>query len=252
MKKIQKLLLVVRCWLLDHFPTINPQLLTNNYFIFVAVISITSLSGCSKKETEPPINDPSAVAAVENTITFTDEQYKTVGIELGHVEDRQLSGAISVTGMLDVPPQNVVNITVDSTSLSNITFVSFASAPMGRCGSIQIFDLQANGRAARSFHHINHLRNFAVSQARRRFEKNRFAIRRTSVQRAMQPVVEFAERRRRLAIERIRTVCVDRHQQTQIASVWSLFPLGRRLLRYLRHKAAGTPWTNDHKNDEQH
>src|SRR6185436_7891150 len=35
----------------------------------------------------------------------------TVGIKLGKAEDRALSGTLSVTGVLDVPPQNLVNIT---------------------------------------------------------------------------------------------------------------------------------------------
>jgi cobalt-zinc-cadmium efflux system membrane fusion protein len=54
--------------------------------------------------------EPTEVS-VGNAVSFTDEQYKTVGVELGKVANRQLSGTISVTGMLDVPPQNVVNIT---------------------------------------------------------------------------------------------------------------------------------------------
>jgi membrane fusion protein, heavy metal efflux system len=47
----------------------------------------------------------------EELIELTAIQTKTAGIELGSIEMRQLSGAIKATGMLDVPPQNLVSIT---------------------------------------------------------------------------------------------------------------------------------------------
>ncbi|HRI79215.1 MAG TPA: efflux RND transporter periplasmic adaptor subunit [Cyclobacteriaceae bacterium] len=80
-------------------------------------LSITSMLAliiffaCSKKEgTDTPTVQPPP-STPDNIVSFTDEQYKTVGIELGKITERQLSGTINVTGMLDVPPQNVVNIT---------------------------------------------------------------------------------------------------------------------------------------------
>lgn len=48
----------------------------------------------------------------ENTVELTDEQAKTVNITLGKIELKSLSGAIKVNGMLDVPPQNLVSISV--------------------------------------------------------------------------------------------------------------------------------------------
>lgn len=48
----------------------------------------------------------------ENTIEFTSAQYKTAGIELGKVEKKQISGTIRVNGKLDVPPQQMVSISV--------------------------------------------------------------------------------------------------------------------------------------------
>lgn len=45
-----------------------------------------------------------------NSVELTAEQYKTVGIQLGSVEMKSLSGTIRVNGMLDVPPQNLVSI----------------------------------------------------------------------------------------------------------------------------------------------
>lgn len=48
----------------------------------------------------------------ENSVELTDEQAKTVNITLGKIELKSLSGAIKVNGMLDVPPQNLVSISV--------------------------------------------------------------------------------------------------------------------------------------------
>ncbi len=48
----------------------------------------------------------------ENSVELTDEQARTVNITLGKIEMKSLSGAIKVNGMLDVPPQNLVSISV--------------------------------------------------------------------------------------------------------------------------------------------
>lgn len=48
----------------------------------------------------------------ENIVEFTAAQYKTAGIELGKVENKQISGTIKVNGMLDVPPQQLVSVSV--------------------------------------------------------------------------------------------------------------------------------------------
>ena len=67
-------------------------------------------SSCTKKE--GVVAKVSPITTLEQTtVTLTEEQYKTVGIEIGHIENRVLSGTVPLTGMLDVPPQNLVNIT---------------------------------------------------------------------------------------------------------------------------------------------
>lgn len=46
----------------------------------------------------------------ENTVELTAEQIKTAGIEVGNVEQKQISGTIKVNGVLDVPPQQLVSV----------------------------------------------------------------------------------------------------------------------------------------------
>ncbi|MBI3481407.1 MAG: efflux RND transporter periplasmic adaptor subunit [Bacteroidetes bacterium] len=45
-----------------------------------------------------------------NEVTLSDEQFKSIGIELGSIETRSMSGNIKVHGVLDVPPQNLVSV----------------------------------------------------------------------------------------------------------------------------------------------
>ncbi|HKZ38041.1 MAG TPA: efflux RND transporter periplasmic adaptor subunit [Chryseolinea sp.] len=48
----------------------------------------------------------------ENLVALTFAQFKNAGIELGKVEPKQISGTIKVNGVLDVPPQQLVSISV--------------------------------------------------------------------------------------------------------------------------------------------
>jgi len=77
----------------------------------IAVVVISLLSTSCKTATE---NDEQAVATEEsaNTVELTNAQYKVAGLTMGHIEMKALSGAIKVNGMLDVPPQNLVSISV--------------------------------------------------------------------------------------------------------------------------------------------
>jgi membrane fusion protein, heavy metal efflux system len=50
--------------------------------------------------------------AASSVITLTDVQLKSAGVELGKIETRQISGSIKVSGVLDVPPQQLVTVSV--------------------------------------------------------------------------------------------------------------------------------------------
>jgi len=60
-----------------------------------------------------PSEKKDTAAAVEkksNEVVLSAEQFKSIKIQLGSVENRSLSGNIKANGMLDVPPQNLVSI----------------------------------------------------------------------------------------------------------------------------------------------
>ncbi len=48
----------------------------------------------------------------ENTIELTNDQVKNAGVKLGKPEQRQISGVIKANGHLDVPPQQLVSVSV--------------------------------------------------------------------------------------------------------------------------------------------
>ncbi|UPT65589.1 MAG: efflux RND transporter periplasmic adaptor subunit [Sphingobacteriales bacterium JAD_PAG50586_3] len=67
------------------------------------------ISACGNKEEAKEVEGHEEEA---NTVEFTPAQYKTAQIQTGSIEHKQLSKTISVSGVLDVPPQNLVSISV--------------------------------------------------------------------------------------------------------------------------------------------
>jgi len=59
----------------------------------------------NKKETEAPVVE-------ENTVTLTESQLKTAGITLRKLEKKNIPTIIKVNGKIDVPPQNMVSISM--------------------------------------------------------------------------------------------------------------------------------------------
>jgi len=68
------------------------------------------VSSCSKSNETAEGQIPEANASVSNVVTLTSDQVKSINITLGKVEQRSLSRAVKVNGVLDVPPQNLVTI----------------------------------------------------------------------------------------------------------------------------------------------
>lgn len=84
-----------------------------NKIVYIATF-ITLLGACKNSSTKDAKEANTHVDEHEHGshIELTTEQVKNAGIVLGSIEMRQLSGTIKATGMLDVPPQNLVSVTV--------------------------------------------------------------------------------------------------------------------------------------------
>ena len=77
-------------------------------FIFI-IASILLLVACSSKNESKQSVAPSKE---ELTVLLSPAQMKNVGIETGNLEQREISSILKVNGKIDLPPQNIVSISV--------------------------------------------------------------------------------------------------------------------------------------------
>lgn len=70
-------------------------------------------SSCGNKSVEPGIEGESGITRAENasTVTISRKQFASLDIQIGSIEQKNLSSLVKVTGNLSVPPQNKANIT---------------------------------------------------------------------------------------------------------------------------------------------
>ena len=75
--------------------------------LLLFAISLIFLSGCGEKKIDGETHESEKS---ENEVTLTALQFKTVGIETGNIENRNLNLVIKANGTTTVPPQNMANI----------------------------------------------------------------------------------------------------------------------------------------------
>ncbi len=85
-----------------------PQKITSG-IIMMGCLCLLLLISCDKSFQE---KGKSTEHHEEDLVEFTEAQYQNAGITLGKLESRNLGGIIKVNGMLDVPPQNLVTISI--------------------------------------------------------------------------------------------------------------------------------------------
>jgi len=72
------------------------------------VIFLFFLAACSKPE-QPATEQRSTET---NTIGLTADQVRNAGVTIGKLEQRAISGVVKANGKLDVPPQQLVSVSV--------------------------------------------------------------------------------------------------------------------------------------------
>ncbi|RAV97880.1 efflux transporter periplasmic adaptor subunit [Pseudochryseolinea flava] len=84
--------------------------MTRNYFQYIAValMLLGFMLSCSTNHEQPSTEEHEEHD--ESVVELSEEQMKNVGVELGTVEQKQISGTIHVNGKLDVPPQQLVSV----------------------------------------------------------------------------------------------------------------------------------------------
>lgn len=83
---------------------------TNKNVLFLVLCSfIFFLSSCGNKKSE---SETEATPTIKNTTTLTDVQIKNANIQTGKVEQKEIAATLKLNGKIDVPPQNLVSISV--------------------------------------------------------------------------------------------------------------------------------------------
>lgn len=96
----------------------------------VFILLSMSILSCSKKEDKTALTDTVNTENTSIIVELNTAQYDNAGIELGKVSTRNMSNNIKVSGLVDVPPQNLISVSaplggfVRSTSLLQGTHVN--------------------------------------------------------------------------------------------------------------------------------
>lgn len=85
----------------------NIKVMSKN--IVITITAILFLTSCGNKKSE---EETTETTTVENTTTLTDAQIKNAGIQTGKIEQKEISATLKLNGKIDVPPQNLVSISV--------------------------------------------------------------------------------------------------------------------------------------------
>jgi cobalt-zinc-cadmium efflux system membrane fusion protein len=86
--------------------------LTKMIFFSKSVFFLSALwlvSACGSKD---EVQSDTDSTHVENTVILSDAQLKNAGIALGKIEQKTISSVLKVNGRVDVPPQNIISVSV--------------------------------------------------------------------------------------------------------------------------------------------
>ncbi|RVU89869.1 efflux RND transporter periplasmic adaptor subunit [Flavobacterium columnare] len=75
------------------------------FFLLLNIFVLVLFSSCKENKKEDSHEKKS-----ENEVALTKAQYKTIGIETGKIESKNLNSAIKASGYTTVPPQNKANV----------------------------------------------------------------------------------------------------------------------------------------------
>ncbi len=78
----------------------------NTIILLIFFVGLTSCG--SKKAEEKELNQ----TVVENKLILTETQTQTIKIEIGKLENKLLSSVIKLNGKIDVPPQNLISVSM--------------------------------------------------------------------------------------------------------------------------------------------
>jgi cobalt-zinc-cadmium efflux system membrane fusion protein len=77
--------------------------------IIILIIGTFVLSSCGGEKIQ---EKETIQTTIETNVSLTDAQFKSAKIELGKLEKREISSALKLNGKIDVPPQNMISVSM--------------------------------------------------------------------------------------------------------------------------------------------
>jgi membrane fusion protein, heavy metal efflux system len=81
--------------------------------VFIIFVFFASCKNQNGEKNTPSVSEVKVASeAIENGVSLTAAQFKNAQIQVGKAEKRTLKGTLKVNGMVDVPPQNLISVSV--------------------------------------------------------------------------------------------------------------------------------------------
>lgn len=80
--------------------------------LIIIINTFLLFTACNEKPTGEEQQSTITAITQESVATLTDAQYKNAGIEMGKTEMRDVFSVLKLNGKIDVPPQNLVSVSV--------------------------------------------------------------------------------------------------------------------------------------------
>ena len=75
----------------------------------ILIIGIIVFASCGGEKIQ---EQGTTQSAIETNVSLTEAQIKSANIELGKIEEREISTTLKLNGKIDVPPQNMISVSM--------------------------------------------------------------------------------------------------------------------------------------------
>lgn len=79
---------------------------------YLYIILLGFLASCGTSTTTDTATEQTAIAAESNFVNMTEAQFKNAEIQTTNIAQKVISNTLKINGMIDVPPQNLVSISI--------------------------------------------------------------------------------------------------------------------------------------------
>ena len=82
--------------------------------IYIAIYSLILFTSCKEQQTvdAADASQPKKAVISSDVVVVSAEQLKNADIVLGMPEVREMNTSLKVSGVIDVPPQNIVSVSI--------------------------------------------------------------------------------------------------------------------------------------------